>query len=140
MDNQSNNQKSSFFGLDENFAAALAALIPLVLTFVPHVSYFGWIVPLIVVIFERKSRFVRFCAAQSAAAGMMMAAATAGFMLIEGAVADTSNVPLFLSLCGMLMSVLRIAGAVITALVALNGYSHRETDIPIINLLIKKII
>lgn len=134
------NQKSSFFGLDENLAAALLAIIPLVLTFVPHVSYFGWIVPLIAVVIECKSYFVRFCAAQSAVAGMIMAAATAGFMLIEGAVADTSNVPMLLSLAGMLMSIIRVVCAIITVLVAVNGYSHRETNIPVINALVKKII
>ena len=140
MDNQPNNQKSSFFGLNENLAAAVAAIIPLVITFVPKVSYFGWIVPLLVMVIERKSRFVRFCAAQSAVAGMLMAGATAVFMVIEGAVTDPSSVPMILSLAGMLMSIIRVVCAIVIVLVAINGYSHRETNIPVINSLIKKII
>lgn len=132
--------KSTFFGLDENKAAALAAILPVVISFVPYIGYFSCIIPIIAAIFERKSRFVRLCAVQSAFASVIITASAAGFELISGAVSEAANVPLWLSLCGMMMSLLRIAALVMMIFIANNSFAVRETEIPILTSLAKKII
>ena len=132
--------KSTFFGLDENKAAALAALLPLIISFVPRIGYFCCIVPVIAAIFERKSGFVKLCAVQSAFAAVIMTASALGFELLNSTITDTSNVPFGVSLCGMVMSLLRVAALVMLIFIANNSYSKRETDIPYLTALAKKII
>lgn len=133
-------EKSTFFRLDENIAAALAAGLPLILTFVPYVSYFAWMVPLLAVIFERKSTFVRFCAGEAAFASVILLISTALFTFINGLVNSGTPLTLIMSLCGMLTSIIRVVCAVIMIMVTYNGYLHKELNIPLVATLIKKII
>lgn len=132
--------KSTFFGLGENTAAALAAILPLIISFVPRISYFGWIVPIIAAIFERKSKFVKLCAVQSAFASVIMTISAVGFELLNRTITDSSNVPFAISLCGMVMSLLRIAVLAVLVFIANNGFSMRETNIPVLTSLAQKIV
>lgn len=132
--------KSTFFGLDENKAAALAAILPTVFSFVPYIGYFSWIIPIIAAVFERKSKFVRLCAVQSAFASVIITASAVGFELLNSAAADGYNVPLGVSLCGVMTSLLRVAALVTLIFIANNSFSARETDIPVLTVLAKKII
>ncbi len=132
--------KSTFFELDENVAAVFVATLPLAVTFAPHIGYFGWIIPLIVAIFEQKSFFVKLCAVQSLLSAGIMTASAVAFEFISRMVVDESNVPIAISLVGMLMSVLRVACAIAMVYLAYNGYYGKETDLPIITILAKKII
>lgn len=131
--------RSSFFGIGENKAAVLTAVLPLVISFVPYASYFGWIVPIIAAVFERKSRFARLCAVQSAFAAVIMTASAAGFELLNSTVADNSDVPFGVSLCGMLLSLLRVAALIVLIYIAGNGFSMRKTNIPVFTVLTEKI-
>lgn len=133
-------KKSTFFGLNENIAAALAAGLPLVLTFVPYVGYFAWIVPLIMVIFERRSNFVRLCAGKSVVYTVILLAATALFNLINIFVKGETPVPLFISLCGAVTSIVRVLCAVIMIMTAYDGYMYKDFDSPIVSALVKKTI
>lgn len=138
--NRGGMKKSAFFGFGENITAALAAGLPLALTFVPYVSYFAWAVPLIAVILGRKSAFVRLCAGEAAFTSVILLISTAIFTFINGLVNSGAPVTLLASLFGMATSVIRVVCAVIMIMIAYNGYLHKEFKIPIITPLIKKII
>ena len=132
--------KSSFFGLNENIAAGIVAGITVILTFVPYVSYFAWIVPLIWVIFERGSYFVRLCAGESAVLSALITVFTLLFELIEKMVTDESSIPFMLSLCGIVTSIVRVVCMIALVLTAYNGYFMRDINLPVITPMLKKII
>lgn len=120
--------KSSIIDLDENVAAMLSAAIPAVLSFLGHVSYAAWVLPLVVVLLEKRSQFVRLCAAQSFAAGVVIVAcailrdATGGMM--HGLMA------LPMGIIGVMLSLLQLAAAVMLVVIAINGYKMKTVEIP----------
>ncbi|MGY3725523.1 Uncharacterized membrane protein [Granulicatella balaenopterae] len=58
--------QSSFGEIDANVLALLVYLVPAVLSFLPNVGLlFTWFIPLMVYLFEKNSKFVKFHAAQS---------------------------------------------------------------------------
>lgn len=63
--------RSSIYDLPTNIISALIYIVPAAFAWIPMVGYFAWILPMLVFMIEKKSNFVRFCAAQSFCIGLI---------------------------------------------------------------------
>ncbi len=127
------NKKSDFLNLEENTAGMLTALIPLALSMISYVSYVAWAVPLIVMLLEKRSKFVKFCAAQSCVLMLGMFACSKineNIMKFVG----SSHGPLFIpmGIMGMAMSILQVMCVVLLIMLAVKAYKMQTLEIPII--------
>ena len=135
--NGSGNQ-NTITGLEENVEALLAAVVPLLLTFVPHVKFLAWIVALAAAFVETKSRFVRFCAGQIFAATFTMFLCS---VITEGLTSIAHGLLIFpIAAVGIFLSLIQIACVVIIVMIAVKGYKMQEVQIPVVTDWVKKMV
>lgn len=120
--------KSSIIDLDENVAAMLTAGIAVLLSFIGHLSYAAWTVPLVVLVLEKRSQFVRLCAAQSFAAGVVIVACAILRDVFGGMMHGLLVIPL--GIIGLMLSLLQLAAAVMLVVIAINAYKMKTVEIP----------
>lgn len=136
--NQGSN-KSNFFNLSENVAAMLTALIPLGVSFIGYVSYAAWAVPLVVMLLEKQSKFVKLCAAQS----FVMTFVSFICSIVTGNInnlTDGAHGIMFipLEIIGLVMSIVQLACLVLLVLLAVNSYRMKVLEIPVLTDFLRK--
>ena len=149
MQNETNSaaakEKSSLFGADENIAAAAVGCLTLGASFVPYVSYFGWLIPLIAALIERKSAFARLCDVQMLVCSCLLSICSLVTLLLKpyadaAMKAAQGNHLLALGAVGVIMSLIHVVCLIFVLMTAYHAYKMRLFEIPAVTLLIKKLI
>lgn len=133
------NNKSNFFNLEENTAAMLTAVIPLGVSMISYVSYAAWAVPLVVMLLEKRSKFVKFCAAQSCALTLgifVCSRITQNIIDLVGGSKSLLFIPM--GIVGMSMSILQIVCLVLLIMLAVKAYKMQVLEIPIVTNWLRK--
>lgn len=135
--------KSDLFDLDEHVAAMLVALAPLALSFIGHISYAAWVLPLVACFVEKRSGFVRLCAGQSLAVSLLMTACGLSSRLLElmrVRLEDTILFAMPISIMGMVLSALQLFCLVFLILLAYNAYHRKVLEFPVITRTVKSLM
>lgn len=149
MQNETNSaaakEKSSLFGADENIAAAAVGCLTLGASFVPYVSYFGWLIPLIAALIERKSAFARLCDVQMLVCSCLLSICSLVTLLLKpyadaAMKAGQGNRLIALGAVGIVMSLIYVVCLIFVLMTAYNAYKRRLFEIPTVTLLIKKLM
>ena len=138
-------RKSSLFSLDEENAASIIAILTIVASFVPWISYAAFLLPLAAVLTERKSGLVRVTGLQCFFASLLISAASLVTLVItpyaESAINAAEMGRTFgFGTLGIIMSVLRITCLAVIVLTAYNARKGKIFDIPYVTGLIKNLI
>ncbi|MCR3922901.1 MAG: DUF4870 domain-containing protein [Firmicutes bacterium] len=130
-------------GIDANIAILIAYLGGVVLGWIPGLNYLAWLVPLIVFILEKDSKFVRFHAMQSFAislVGLLFAVILSILTAIFVATlhySPGSGLGL-LGLIATLGTIVSIVILVFAVIAIIQGFQYKEYKIPVIgNLAVK---
>lgn len=139
--NHGNGNKSSILDLDENVAATLTAVLPVALSIISHLSYAAWVVPLVVLLLEKRSQFVKLCAAQSLAASAVILLCSVVTKNLDHWI-DHSHffVALPVGIVGLMLSLMQVACLVILVLTAINAYRMKIFEIPTITLWLRRYV
>lgn len=153
-------QRLSSFGMNENIAAVLTLAGTGVILFLPKLCWLAWILPLVVMIVERQSFYVKKCAAHGLAATLVAMAfmALCGLLFIlsgtlsagglltlltEGT--DKSDWPaiigaLLLTAAGVLLVwIVRLVFVIFLGVAAYKAWRYGYINIPIASALVRKI-
>lgn len=133
-----NGNQNTITGLEENVEALLAAVVPLLLTFVPHTKWLAWIVALAAAFTEKNSRFVRLCAGQI----FVMTFAMFLCSVITDSLTHFAHGLLIFPIAavGIFLSLLQIACVVLIVLIAVKAYKMQEVEIPVVSDWVKKAV
>ncbi len=158
--NDMGGQRMSTFGVNENTAAVLTLAGTGVILLVPKLCWLAWVLPLVVLIVERQSFYVKKCAAHALAATLVAMAfmalcsmlfvlsgtMTAGnlfTLFMDGA--DKSDWPmivgaLLLTVAGVLLVwIVRIVFVIFLGIAAYKAWQYGYINIPIASALVRKI-
>ncbi|NLM60912.1 MAG: DUF4870 domain-containing protein [Clostridiales bacterium] len=127
---------SSLGNLEANILALLSYLVTSVLMFIPGVSYFAWILPLVIYLLENKSSFVKFHALQS----MVVHAISALIRLVLNVIIGSLFFAAFLrtgawfliSVLSTISTIVSVVIAVFSILAMIKAYQYTEYNIPLI--------
>lgn len=133
-----NENKNTVTGLDENIEALLAALVPLALTFVPHIKFLAWAAALAAAFTETKSGFVRLCAGQTFVAAFAMFLCSVITQVLGKFAHGLLIFPI--AAVGIFLSLVQIACVVIIILIAADAYKMKVLEIPTITEQVKKAV
>ena len=152
--------RESTFGVNENTAAVLTLAGTGVLLLVPKLCWLAWILPLVVLIVERQSFYVKKCAAHGLAAtlvAMAFMALCSTLFVVSGTMTagnlitvltqsgDKSDWPaiigaLLLTVTGILfILIVRIVFVVFLGIAAYKAWQYGYINIPIASALVRKI-
>lgn len=129
--------------MEANIAVLIAYLGGVAVGWIPGLNYFAWLVPLVVFILEKDSRFVRFHAMQSFALnllgvflGIILVIASS---LMAATFAYSPGAALgLLGLIATLGTVVSLVILVFAIIAIINGFQYKEYKIPVIgNLAVK---
>lgn len=140
--NGNQNNQNTITGLEENVEALLAAVVPLALTFVPHVKFLAWVAALAAVFTEKKSSFVRLCAGQVFAATFVMFLCSTVVDVATGIMNHmTVGLLIFpIAVAGILLSLVQIACVVFIVMIGIRAYRMQVVEIPVLTDWVKKIV
>lgn len=141
-----NPHRSSIFDLEANLVAMLAYVLPMVLNVVTGLDSITWLIPLLVLLMEKNSEYVRYHGAQALAFFVMSA-----FLSIAGSVLNVAgivsnvlfDVPLVGWIPGTALSIVIVGIAIgfaiisITLMVyeiisAVKAYNYAYYEIPVV--------
>ncbi len=133
----------SSLGMDANIAVLIAYLGGVVVAWIPGLSYLAWLVPVVVFVLEKESRFVRFHAMQSFALSLVGVVFGIILAILTGIFATTLMYSPgaglgFLGLIAILGTIISIVILVFAVIAIIQGFQYKEYKIPIIgNLAVK---
>ena len=135
----------SSLGMEANIAVLIAYLGGVVIGWIPWIGYVAFLVPLIVFILEKESRFVRFHAMQSFALSILGLVLSLLLLLISNIIAAS----LFYSSPGAALGILSVIGAlgyiisililVMAVIAVVNGFQYKEYRLPVLGNLAAKL-
>lgn len=127
------NNKSNLFNIEENTAAMLTAVIPLGVSFISHISYAAWAVALVIMLLENRSKFVKFCAAQSCALTLAILVCSRVTENINNLVGGSHSIVFIpLGIVGIAMSIVQLVCLVLLVVLAVKAYKMEILEIPIV--------
>lgn len=139
--------KSSIGEMDANIMAVITYIGGGVLGFIPGLYYFSWVVPLVIYILEKKSKFVKKNALQSLSLQIVSSVILFILYFIVGGIIKRSysGNPLsylsgvytglaFISTLAMIVSVIF---AVVVIIAMIKAYNYQEYTIPLIGKITK---
>ena len=136
----------SSLGMDANIAVLIAYLGGVVVGWIPGIRYVAFLVPLVVFILEKESKFVRFHAMQSFALNILGLVLGLLFTLvttiISGSIAYSSPGTAFalISAMGVLGIIVSLAILVLAIIAVVNGFQYKEYHLPVLGNLAEKLV
>jgi uncharacterized membrane protein len=139
--------KSSIGGLDANVTALLVYIVTAVISFVPGLAYFCWIVPLVAYFIETQSDFIRFHAMQTFVILAINALIAFLFnVVIRGIIVAAVYNPYSalgalgaFSVLGIIVTAVNIIIFVFAVIAAVQAYKYVEYSIPLIAPIVRKV-
>jgi uncharacterized membrane protein len=138
----------SSFGLDANILSVLIFIVMAALSWVTYLAWVAWIVPLVVIIMEKESGFVKFQASTALVVGVILVAIIILFRIIiwimtprdlyavaNFALGKGYEVMKFLI---MLVRIIRAVFMVLILYLAFMAYSYKQVELPIIGSIANK--
>ncbi len=133
----------SSLGMDANIAILIAYLGGVAVGWIPGLNYIAWLVPLVVFILEKESKFVRFHAMQSFALSLVGVVFALILTIFTGIFAATlvfspgAGLGL-LALIATLGTIVSVVILVFAVIAIIQGFQYKEYKIPVIgNLAVK---
>lgn len=125
----------SSLGMDANIAILIAYLGGIVLGWIPYVKYAAFLVPLIVFILEKESKFVRFHAMQSFVITLIGLAYSIIVLIITAIVVPTSVYSFgaalgILGAIGVISIIVSLVLLVLVVIAVIHGFQYKEYRIP----------
>jgi uncharacterized membrane protein len=133
----------SSLGMDANIAILIAYLGGVAVGWIPGLNFVAWLVPLVVFILEKESKFVRFHAMQSFALSLVGVVFAVILTIFTGIFAATLvySPGAGLGLLGLIATLGTIVSVVIlvfAVIAIIQGFQYKEYKIPVIgNLAVK---
>jgi len=93
MDNNSNNAHKSSLGIAASIAVILMYIVLIILLKFSYIKYFAWVIPVLLFVIEKESKFVKFNAVQAFFICVIRAVLSLLLFLLGNAIAskDTSG-------------------------------------------------
>ncbi len=133
----------SSLGMDANIAILIAYLGGVAVAWIPGLNYLAWLVPVVVFVLEKESRFVRFHAMQSFALSLVGLVFGIVLAILTGIFAATfvyspgAGLGL-LGLIATLGTIISIIILILAIIAIIQGFQYKEYKIPFIgNLAVK---
>lgn len=136
----------SSLGMDANIAVLIAYLGGVVVGWIPGIRYVAFLVPLVVFILEKESKFVRFHAMQSFALNILGLVLGLLFTLvttiISGSIAYSSpgTALALISAMGVLGIIVSLGILVLAIIAVVNGFQYKEYHLPVLGNLAVKLV
>jgi uncharacterized membrane protein len=125
--------KSSIGELDANIMVLIVYLGGIVIGLIPGIKVLAWAVPLVILLMEKNSTFVKFHAVQAlilSAVGAILGIIVTVFAGISIAIPGIGLA--LLSIIGLVALLITIVMVVFLIIAAVNGYAYKEYMIPVI--------
>ncbi len=135
----------SSLGIEANIAVLIAYLGGAVISFIPGVRYVAFLVPLIVFILEKESKFVRFHAMQSFALYILNLVFVLLLTLITNlitpslAFSSPGAALATISLIGIIGTGISLVILVLAIIAVVNGFQYKEYRLPVLGNLAAKL-
>lgn len=134
------NHKSSLGNVSGNVVSMLAYLAPIIISFIPRIGiYIAWIIPIIIYLLEKDSRFVKFHALQSFLLNivgtiigiviLIVGAVLIGGGAMIGGLTGSAGGALIITAVTLVIAVIML---ILDILAMIGAYKYREYHIPII--------
>lgn len=135
----------SSLGMDANIAVLIAYLGGVVISWIPGIRYVAFLVPLLIFILEKDSRFVRFHAMQSFALnilGLVLGLLVSLVVAIVTPMAYTSPGAALgiISAVGVIGTILSLVILVLAIIAVVNGFQYKEYKLPLLGNLADKLV
>ncbi len=136
----------SSLGMDANVAVLIAYLGGVVVGWIPVIRYAAFLVPLVIFILEKESKFVRFHAMQSFALNILGLVLGLLFTLvttiISGSIAYSSpgTALALISAMGVLGIIVSLGILVLAIIAVVNGFQYKEYHLPVLGNLAVKLV
>lgn len=143
--------KSTFFKMDANIVAMVLYIIAIVFAWFSYIGLFAWLIPLIVLLFERSSSLVKYHAVQTLVCSVFISIVEVIRRILNFSLTslfgDNSPLSWFGKISGNLLSfVFMIISSVVSFFIlfqlikgAFHAYKYRECRMPIISVISDKI-
>lgn len=130
--------KSSIGGMDANIMAILTYIASLVVSWIPVIRYFAWLVPLVFFVMEKQSNFVKFHAMQSFVLNAVCAILTFLISVIIGGIVSASVFNVYaaysalglIGLIGFLTMAVCLVITIFAIIAMVKAYRYEEYHIP----------
>ncbi len=139
--------KSSIGDMDANKMAVITYVGGGVLGFIPGLYYFSWVVPLVIYILEKKSKFVKKNALQSLSLQLVSSVIMFILYFIVGGIIKRSysgnpwsylsGVYTGLAFVGTLAMIVSVIFTIIVIIALMKAYNYQEYTIPLIGKITK---
>lgn len=131
--------KSSIGGMDANTMALLSYIASVVVSWIPGIGYFGWLVPLALFFIEKESAFVKFHAMQAFVLEAVCAILSFLITVVVGGIVSASFYNAYtaysaLGMLGLISTIVIVISLVITvfAIIAMvKAYKYQEYHVPL---------
>ncbi|HEX3026057.1 MAG TPA: DUF4870 domain-containing protein [Clostridia bacterium] len=131
--------KSSIGDMNANIMAMLTYVASVVVSWIPVIRYFAWLVPLVLFFMEKQSKFVKFHAMQSFVLNLACAALTFLISVIIGGIVSASVVNIYaaysalglLGFIGFLTMAVCLVITVFAIIAMVKAYGFKEYHIPL---------
>ena len=117
--------QSSIANMNANIIALLTYILPGILTYVPLIGHCAWLIPLIIFLVEKNSRFVKFHSMQAFL--LIILSTVVGFFT-------------HIILIGLIAKCIMLIISILTLIALFNAYNYKIFEIPIIGTIAKAII
>lgn len=144
---------NSSLGMNANIAAILVFAASVVVSWIPFVKYFAWLVPIVFFILEKNSGFVRFYAVNCFVLYAIDAIIAVIFAIITGIVTAaytpkniydlytyTSGALAAVGIVSAIALIIGIFFLILAILCIVNAYSYKEWEMPILGGLARKLM
>ena len=139
--------KSSIGGMDANLMALLVYIAPVVISWIPGVGYFAWLIPLVLFFMEKQSDLVKFHAVQSCILYVISALLSFLVSVVFGSIVAASVYSVHsayaaLGMVGLIGTLTMIISLLITifAIIAMvKAWGYKEYHIPLVGSLSEKL-
>lgn len=130
--------KSSIGNLQANIVALLAYVGPVVLAWIPYVSYVAWALPLVFFLLEKNSYYVKFHSMQALLIQAVRSAISILFAILTAAAMASFSL-IGLSVLGILGVIVGILFTVVLVFGAVSAYKYEAKKLPLVGNLAEKI-
>lgn len=134
----------SSLGLEANIAVLIAYLGGVVVSWIPWIGYVAFLVPLVIFILEKESKFVRFHAMQSFVLNVLGLILGLLLSLISSLVVPSlyyspGAALTFLGVIGTIGTIISIIILVLAIIAVVNGFQYKEYRLPLLGNLAAKL-
>lgn len=143
--------KSSIGGMDANVLALLTYIASVVISWIPGIRYFAWLVPLIFFIMEKQSKLVKFHAMQSFILNAICAVLAFLLSVVVGGIVTATLVRSYsvgyaysalgaLGVISFLVAAVCIVITIFSIIAMVKAYGYKEYHIPLVGGLAEKLV